>query len=210
MTLPQNIQAKGNVQKPIIVGISGASGSILARATVDALLLRDVPTILVCTNAARLVWQEELDTPFSETLSAWQEHPHFTHYPLGDMRASIASGTFATGGMAIVPCSMNSIAAISHGLANNLLLRAADVCLKERRKLVLVPRETPLHATHLENMLSLTRNGAVILPPEPAFYLKPRGIEDIADFVAQRVLVALDVADELPEELQYREGMLPE
>ena len=210
MTLPQNIQAKGNVQKPIIVGISGASGSILARATVDALLLRDVPTILVCTNAARLVWQEELDTPFSETLSAWQEHPHFTHYPLGDMRASIASGTFATGGMAIVPCSMNSIAAISHGLANNLLLRAADVCLKERRKLVLVPRETPLHATHLENMLSLTRNGAIILPPEPAFYLKPRGVEDIAEFVAQRVLVALDVAEELPEELQYREGMLPE
>ena len=182
----------------------------LARATVDALLLRDVPTILVCTNAARLVWQEELDIPFDETLSAWREHPRFTHYPLGDMRASIASGTFATGGMVIVPCSMNSVAAISHGLANNLLLRAADVCLKERRKLVLVPRETPLHATHLENMLALTRNGAIILPPEPAFYLKPRGVEDIAGFVAQRVLVALDVAEELPEELQYREGTLPE
>jgi 4-hydroxy-3-polyprenylbenzoate decarboxylase len=126
------------------------------------------------------------------------------------MRASIASGTFATGGMVIVPCSMHSIAAISHGLANNLLLRAADVCLKERRRLVLVPRETPLHATHLENMLALTRNGATILPPEPAFYLKPQGIDDIADFVAQRVLVALDVAEELPEELQYRERTLPE
>ena len=197
-------------QKPIIVGISGASGSILARATVDALLLRDVPTIMVCTNAARLVWQEELDTPFSETLAEWQEHPQFTHYPLGDMRASIASGTFATGGMVIVPCSMNSMAAISHGLANNLLLRAADVCLKERRRLVLVPRETPLHATHLENMLALTRNGAIILPPEPAFYLKPQGVEDIASFVAQRVLVALNVTEELPEELQYREGTLPE
>ena len=210
MTLSQKAETSGSALKPIIVGISGASGSILARATVDALLLRDVPTILVCTNSARLVWQEELDTPFSDTLSDWQEHPRFTHYPLGDMRASIASGTFATGGMVIVPCSMNSIAAISHGLANNLLLRAADVCLKERRKLVLVPRETPLHATHLENMLALTRNGALILPPEPAFYLKPRGIEDIANYVAQRVLVALDVADELPEELQYREGTLPE
>ena len=146
-----------------------------------------------------------MDISFNETLSEWQEHPHFTHYSLGDMRASIASGTFATAGMAIVPCSMNSIAAISHGLSNNLMLRAADVCLKERRKLVLVPRETPLHATHLENMLSLTRNGAIILPPEPAFYLKPRGIEDIARFVAQRVLVALDVATDLPEEFQYRE-----
>lgn len=195
-------------QRPVIVGISGASGSILARATVDALLAQDTPTILVCTNAARLVWQEEMDVSFNETLSEWQEHPQFTHYSLGDMRASIASGTFATAGMVIVPCSMNSIAAISHGLSNNLMLRAADVCLKERRKLVLVPRETPLHATHLENMLSLTRNGATILPPEPAFYLKPRGVEDIARFVAQRVLVALDVATDLPDEFQYREREL--
>ena len=189
----------------MVVGITGASGSILARATVDALLSRDVPTIVVCTNAARLVWQEELERPFSETLSEWEEHPGFTHYPLGNMRASIASGTFATGGMAIVPCSMNSLAAIAHGLANNLLLRAADVCLKERRKLVVVPRETPLHSTHLENMLSLTRSGAVILPPEPAFYLKPQGVEDVARFVAERVLVALDVVDELPRDLQYHD-----
>ena len=191
--------------KPIIVGISGASGSILARATVEALLSRDVPTIVVCTNAARLVWQQELDTPFGETLSEWQEHPSFAYYPMGDMRASIASGTFATGGMVIVPCSMNSVAAIAHGLASNLLLRAADVCLKERRKLVLVPRETPLHATHLENMLSLTRAGAVIMPPEPAFYLKPQGIDDIAQFVAQRVLVAMDIEEELPPDMQYHE-----
>ena len=191
--------------KPIIVGISGASGSILARATVEALLSRDVPTIVVCTNAARLVWQQELDTPFGETLSEWQEHPSFTYYPMGDMRASIASGTFATGGMVIVPCSMNSVAAIAHGLASNLLLRAADVCLKERRKLVLVPRETPLHSTHLENMLSLTRAGAVIMPPEPAFYLKPQGIDDIAQFVAQRVLVAMDIEEELPPDMQYHE-----
>ncbi|CAI8020464.1 Flavin prenyltransferase UbiX [Geodia barretti] len=134
--------------KPIIVGVSGASGSILARATVEALLLRDVPTIVVCTNAARLVWQEELDTPFGETLSE------------GDMRASIASGTFATRGMVIVPCSMNSVAAIAHGLAGNLLLRAADVCLKERRKLILVPRETPLHATHFgEHAFTHARRG---------------------------------------------------
>ncbi|MYC29884.1 MAG: UbiX family flavin prenyltransferase [Chloroflexi bacterium] len=192
--------------RPVIVGISGASGSILARSTVDALLYRDVPTIVVCSNAARLVWQEELDTPFSEILSAWQEHPHFSHYALGDMRAPIASGTFPTAGMVIVPCSMNSVASIAHGLSGNLLLRAADVCLKENRRLVLVPRETPLHATHLENMLSIARLGGVIMPPEPAFYLKPRGVEDIARYVAQRVLVALGVAEELPPELQYREG----
>ena len=192
--------------RPVIVGISGASGSILARSTVDELLARDIPTIVICTNAARLVWQEELDISFGETLAEWQEQPHFAHYAMGDLRAPIASGTFATAGMAIVPCSMNSIASIAHGLANNLLLRAADVCLKERRRLVVVPRETPLHSTHLENMLTLSRAGGIILPPEPAFYLKPKGVDDIARFVAQRVLVALGVADELPPDLQYSDG----
>ena len=189
----------------MVVGISGASGSILAQTTVDELLLRDVPTIVVCTNAARLVWQDELERSFGEVLSEWQEHPRFTYYPMGEMRASIASGTFPTSGMAIVPCSMNSIAAMAHGMANNLLLRAADVCLKERRKLVIVPRETPLHATHLENMLSLSRSGAVIMPPEPAFYLKPQDMKDVARFVTQRVLVALGIEQELPPELQYRD-----
>ena len=208
-TLPVNPPVQPPV-KPIVVGISGASGAILARSTVDELLRRDVPTLVVCSNAARLVWQEELDVPFDETLSEWREHPRFTHYRLGDLRAAIASGTYATGGMVIVPCSMNSIASIAHGLAGNLLLRAADVCLKERRRLVLVPRETPLHATHLENMLSLARAGAVILPPEPAFYLKPRNMDDIARFVAQRALVALGVAEELPPDLQYREEGLGE
>ena len=192
--------------KPVIVGISGASGSILARATVDALLRRNVPTILVCSNAARLVWQEEMETSFGETLSEWQEHPHFTQYALGDMRAPIASGTFATGGMVIVPCSMNSTASIAHGLSGNLLLRAADVCLKENRKLVLVPRETPLHATHLENFLTIARLGGIIMPPEPAFYLKPQGVEDIARYVAERALVALGIEEELPPELQYHES----
>lgn len=189
----------------MVVGISGASGSILARTTIDELLLRDVPTILVCTNAARLVWQDEMDTTFGEVLSEWQEHPLFAHYPMGDMRASIASGTFPTSGMAVVPCSMNSIAAMAHGLANNLLLRAADVCLKERRKLVIVPRETPLHSTHLENMLSLSKSGAIIMPPDPAFYLRPNGMEDIARFVALRILIALGIEEELPAELQYHD-----
>lgn len=196
--------------KPIIVGISGASGAVLARSVVEELLRREVPTIAVCSNAARLVWAEELEVSFNETLAEWREQPHFRYYPIGDLRAAIASGSYATGGMAVVPCSMNSIAALAHGLSPNLLLRAADVCLKERRKLVLVPRETPLHAIHLENMLSLARAGAVILPPEPAFYLKPQGIEEIARFVTQRVLAALGVVAELPPDLQYRERETPE
>ena len=91
------------------------------------------------------------------------------------------------------------------GISSNLLTRAADVCLKERRRLVIVPRETPLHSIHLENMLTLSRMGAVVLPPEPAFYLKPQSVDDIVDFVVGRVLVALGIDETLPEDLQYRD-----
>jgi 4-hydroxy-3-polyprenylbenzoate decarboxylase len=191
--------------RPVVVGISGASGAELARNTVDELLRREVPTIVVCSNGGRLVWQEELEVSFNETLSEWHEHPRFTFYPIGDLRAPIASGTYPTSGMVVVPCSMNSVASIAHGLSGNLLLRAADVCLKEKRRLVLVPRETPLHSIHLENMLTLSRMGATILPPEPAFYLHPQRIDDIVKFVVGRILVALGVEEELPGDLQYQE-----
>ncbi|MCH8107968.1 MAG: UbiX family flavin prenyltransferase [Chloroflexi bacterium] len=191
--------------KPWIVGITGASGSVLAQGTVDELLRRDVPTVVVCSNGGRLVWQEEMGVSFNSALAQWQEHPQFTFYAINDLRAPIASGTYPTSGMVVVPCSMNSVASMAHGLAGNLLLRTADVCMKERRPLVLVPRETPLHSIHLENMLTMARMGAVVLPPEPAFYLKPQGIDDIVRFVVSRVLVALGVEDELPLDLQYRE-----
>ena len=189
--------------KPIIVGISGASGSVLAQGAIDELLRRDVPTVVVCSNSAKLVWQEEMEASFNDSLVEWREHPHFTDYAVNNLRAPIASGTYPTGGMVVVPASMNSIAAIAHGLSGNLLLRAADVCLKENRRLVLVPRETPLHSIHLENMLTLSRMGVVIAPPEPAFYLKPRGIADIVRFTVGRIMVALGLDDALPGDLQY-------
>ena len=191
--------------KPVIVGISGASGSMLAMETVEELLRRKMPTALVCSNAGRLVWQEELDVSFTETLALWQEHPGFTFHPINDLRAPIASGTYPTSGMVMVPASMNSIASVANGLSSNLLLRAADVCLKENRRLVLVPRESPLHSIHLENMLKLSRMGAVILTPEPAFYLKPKSVEDVVRFVVARIMVALNLDEELPENLQYGE-----
>ena len=191
--------------KPVIVGISGASGALLANRTIDHLLRRRVPTEVVCSNAAKMVWQEELEISFNETLSIWQEDPNFTYHPVGDLRAPIASGTYPTAGMVVVPCSMNSIASIAHGISSNLLTRAADVCLKERRPLVLVPRETPLHGIHLENLLTLSRIGAVVLPPEPAFYLKPKSIEDVVDFVVGRIMVALGIDDALPDGLQYKD-----
>ncbi|MDE0719995.1 MAG: UbiX family flavin prenyltransferase [Dehalococcoidia bacterium] len=189
---------------PVVVGITGASGAVMARSMVDALLRRDIPTVALCSNAGRLVWQEEIGEHFNDTLIEWQEHPAFTHYPINDLRAPVASGTYPTTGMVIMPASMNSIASLAGGLSGNLLLRTADVCLKERRPLVLVPRETPLHSIHLNNMLTLSRMGAVVVPPEPAFYLKPQSMEDIVDFVVARVFVALGLDQAMPEKMQYQ------
>ena len=189
---------------PVVVGITGASGAVMARATVDELLRRDIPTVALCSNPARMVWQEEMGENFTDTLVEWQEHPAFVHYPINDLRAPVASGTYPTAGMVIVPASMNSIASLAGGLSGNLLLRSADVCLKERRPLVLGPRETPLHSIHLENMLALSRMGAVVVPPEPAFYLKPQGISDIVDFVVARIFVALDLDQSMPYDMQYQ------
>ena len=190
--------------RPVVVGITGASGAVMARATVDELLRRDIATVALCSNPARMVWQEALGENFADTLVEWQEHPSFVHYSINDMRAPVASGTYPTAGMVIVPASMNSIASLAGGLSGNLLLRSADVCLKERRPLVLVPRETPLHSIHLKNMLTLSRMGAVVVPPEPAFYLKPKGISDIVDFVVARIFVALGLDQSMPDEMQYQ------
>ena len=189
---------------PVIVGITGASGAVMARGMVDELLRRDLPTAVVCSNAAKLVWQEEIGHSFNVDLVEWQEHPAFVHYQINDLRAPIASGSYPAAGMALVPGSMNSIASLASGISGNLLLRAADVCLKERRPLVLVPRESPLHSIHLENMLKLSRMGAVILPPDPAFYLQPATVNDIVEYVVNKVLVSLGIDDALPEDQQYR------
>ena len=188
---------------PVIVGITGASGSVLALSTIDHLLSKGVPVIATASAAARMVWQEEMDESFGAALERWRDSGDFEYYPAGDLKAPIASGTFPTLGMAVTPCSMSTVAAIAHGLADNLVRRAADVCLKERRNLVLVPRETPLNAIHLENMAALARLGVTILPPEPPFYLGPKTLDDVIKFVVQRTLMALEVVDSLPDHMQY-------
>jgi len=188
---------------PVVVGITGASGAMLAGSVIDTLLEMDMPVMATASSAARMVWQEEMDESFGTALERWQDTGDFAYYQPGELTAPIASGTFPTRGMAIVPCSMATVAAVAHGMSDNLVRRAADVCMKERRPLVLVPRETPLHAIHLENMASLARLGVTILPPEPPFYLKPKSMQDIADFVAQRVIHALGLSDALPDDMRY-------
>jgi 4-hydroxy-3-polyprenylbenzoate decarboxylase len=195
---------------PLVVGISGASGSVLARATIDRLLATDVPVIATASAAGRMVWQEEMEESFGVALERWGDSDNFRYYPNGELRAPISSGTFPTRGMAVVPCSMATVAAIAHGLSDNLMRRAADVCLKEKRPLVLVPRETPVSAIHLENMASLARLGVTILPPEPPFYLRPQTIEDVVDYIVQKTLVALGLAEHLPPEMRYTGPTKPE
>ncbi len=189
---------------PVVVGISGASGSILAKRAIGTLLERDVPVIATCTSAARMVWQEEMDQSFGSSLAQWQESPNFTYYPIGDLKAPIASGSTRVSGMIVIPCSVGTIAAIAHGLSTNLLQRAADVCLKERNRLVLVPRETPLSAIHLENMLTLARLGVTILPPDPAFYLRPKSVDDVVDYVVAKALDALGLDGFMGDRMRYQ------
>ncbi len=188
---------------PVVVGITGASGSTVASHTIDALLAERVPVIASASSAARMVWKQEMSESFGYALERWDDIGDFTYFGPGELAAPIASGTFPTRAMAIVPCSMATAAAVAHGLSDNLARRAADVTIKERRPLVVVPRESPLSRLHLQNLTALAELGATVIPPEPAFYLGQQTIDDVADFVAQRVLVALGVTSTLPERFQY-------
>ena len=193
-----------NPESRIVVGISGASGSLLAAKTVDALLNKNVGVSLVASNPARIVWQHEMSISYGENVEEWSYHNNFEHFAIGDFKAPIASGTYPTAGMAIVPSSMATISAVAKGLSDNLMRRAADVCLKERRPLVMVPRESPLNAIHLDNMKYLATLGVAILPSDPPYYLPITTLEEAANFTVQRILMALGIIDQLPEEMQYR------
>ena len=188
---------------PVVVGISGASGSAIANGVIDALLEKRRPVVVTASAAARMVWQQEMDTSFGEALENWRGAGDFTYYAPADIQAPIASGSFPTHSMAIVPCSMSTVAAIAHGFSDNLIRRAADVCIKERRPLTIVPRETPLSAIHLENMAALARLGITVLPPEPPFYLKPKSLDDVIEYIVQKTLASLGLIDTLPEAMQY-------
>ncbi|MGO9544288.1 MAG: UbiX family flavin prenyltransferase [Rhodomicrobium sp.] len=171
----------------IVVGVTGASGSALAAETLRQLRQAGAETHLVMTPGALITIGHELG---SSGLAAMRESAAFT-YEAGDLGAPIASGSYGAQAMAVVPCSMRSLAAMAHGFGDNLLTRAADVMLKERRRLVLLPREAPLHEGHLTSMLTLTRMGAIVAPPVPHFYTKPQSVEDIVREIAARVLVWL-------------------
>jgi len=178
----------------VVVGITGATGAAYAVRLLKRLRETRHETHLVASPAGVLNVHHELGLDRRE-LEALAD----VAYAPGDVGAAIASGSFATEAMVVVPCSMKSLAAIAHGLSDNLLTRAADVTLKERRRLVLMVRETPFNLAHLRNMTAATEMGAVVFPPLPAFYHRPQTIEQLVDDTVERVLAMIGVAGAEPK-----------
>lgn len=172
----------------LIVGISGASGIAYGVRLLELLRDTEVETNLVISKAAQLTLVSEHDC----TISHVRALADFVH-PASDIGASIASGSFRTAGMVVAPCSMRSLSEIANGMSSTLLTRAADVVLKERRRLVLLVRETPLHLGHLRNMTAVTEIGGIVYPPVPALYAKPETIEAMIDHTLGRVLDLFDI-----------------
>jgi 4-hydroxy-3-polyprenylbenzoate decarboxylase len=168
---------------PIIVGISGASGIILGVRTLEILRDLGIETHVVMTRSAQVTLAHELP------LKAADVHALATHvHRIEDIGASISSGSYVTRGMIIAPCSIRSLSEIATGVTSSLLTRAADVILKERRRLVLLVRETPLHLGHLRSMAQVTEMGAIVMPPVPAFYARPQSVDDIVNHTVGRAL----------------------
>ena len=175
----------------LIVGLSGASGIVYGVRLLETLRGLPVETHLVMSKSAEVTLAHETDLKVSDIQAladVW--------YPAGDMGAALSSGSFRTKGMVVAPCSMRSLAEIAGGVTTSLLTRAADVVLKERRRLVLMVRETPLHSGHLRNMLSVSEMGAIVAPPVPASYARPASLDEMVDQTVGRVLDLFDLESE--------------
>ncbi len=174
--------------KRLIIGISGASGVIYGVRLLQVLKTLPVETHLVMTRTAEVTLAHETRMKAADVRRLAD-----VAYPIGDLAAAISSGSFRTTGMIVAPCSMRSLGEIAHGITSNLLTRAADVILKERRRLVLVTRETPLHTIHLRNLVAVSELGAIVAPPMPAFYNKPKTLDDVIDHTVGRILDLFDL-----------------
>ncbi|AFH62078.1 UbiX family flavin prenyltransferase [Paenibacillus caseinilyticus] len=192
------------MSRPWVVGITGASGAAYGVRLCRFLLEAGEDIHLVVTDAGWRVLKEELGWDVSrrketleEQFAPGQTTGRLEYVPNQDIGAKTASGSFRTQGMVVVPCSMGTLSGIAHGASDNLLERTADVMLKEGRKLIVVPRETPLHAIHLENMLKLARLGVRIIPAMPAFYQGPQTVDDLIDFMVGKILDCMEIDHEL-------------
>ena len=191
-----------SVDPPIVLGMTGASGAPCAVRLLQVLCRAGRTVHLTISTSGAQVLREELG--ISVALNRFDPSPFgdlgsgpLIYHNQNDFNAGIASGSFRTSGMVVAPCSMSTLASVAHGITANLVTRAADVHLKERRKLILVPRETPLSLVHLENMTAVTRAGAIVLPAMPGWYHQPRSLDDLIDFVVARICDQLGVEVDL-------------
>lgn len=176
----------------IVVGITGASGVIYGIKLLEALKELKIESALVISDLAKVVIESETDYTFEEIIKLSN-----TYYDFHDLTASINSGSFKTDGLVIVPCTMKTLSSIANGYGANTITRVADVSLKEKRPTIIVPRETPLRSIHLQNMLTLSQEGATILPAMPGFYSNPKTIDDQINFVVGKILDSLKIENNL-------------
>ncbi len=176
----------------LVIGMSGATGAVFGVRLLEILAESEVESHLIISKWAQQTLEHETDKTIDDLRAMADQF-----YKSSDMGAAVSSGSFHTDGMVVIPCSMRTVSAISTGTGDNLVHRAADVVLKERRKLVLVTRESPLNDIHLENLLKLSRMGVTILPPVPAFYNQPKSIGDLVDHIVMRVLDQFNISGEL-------------
>jgi 4-hydroxy-3-polyprenylbenzoate decarboxylase len=213
MSEKTNSDLHSSKDRPIAIGVSGASGTIYAVRSLKFLLANGYHVELVASKAAIMVWQSENEIAMpanpKQQEQFWRDRceengGYLNCHAWSDVGANIASGSFRTLGMVVIPCSMATVAKIAQGLSSDLLERAADVHIKEGRKLVVVPRETPLSLIHLRNLTALAEAGARIVPAIPAWYHQPRTIEDLVDFVVARAFDQLDIDSDLIKRWQGR------
>ena len=176
----------------IVVGITGASGVIYGIRLLEVLKELNIESGLVISDAGKTVIENETDYSIKDVLNLSDNY-----YDFNDLTSSVNSGSFKFEGLAIVPCSMKTLSSIANGYGANTITRVADVCLKERRKIVVVPRETPLRSIHLQNMLTLSQEGAVILPAMPGFYSNHDTVDDQVNFIVAKILDSLNIENNL-------------
>lgn len=196
--------------KKIIVGWTGASGIVYGERMITALLEADCEVHLVFSSAAELVYQDEIGLPADVNLTSYllakYPNPLLKIHDNRQMASSIASGSYSVSGMVIAPCSMSTLSGLAVGAANSLLKRAADVMLKEKRPLLIMPRETPLNLIHLRNMTLLAEAGATIVPAMPAFYHHPQQVKDLVDFMVGKMLDLLNIEHQLYQRYEPQSG----
>jgi len=176
----------------ILVAITGATGVLIAIKLLKVLKEKEISTELIISKAAELVLNTETELSISDIIDLASKT-----YDVNDLEAPPASGSHKLDTMIIIPCTMKTLAAIAHGYANNLITRAADVNIKEKRKLILIVRESPLSAIHLENMLKLSKLGVVIAPPVPSYYIKPRSVDELIDYTVGRILDQIGIESDI-------------